>query len=220
MRNRVECPSVCLSHHSTSAAAGLLLSAVLAGDIYRQRRSPGAQRRSTALSSKCGQCHVDSWRRRLNTDWCKIWMRRVEKSTWSWATTWRVCCVSWRRPTTRNIRWNTWASNMSSNSSNIALRTELSDDQTAEWEIAESLMVPNWAMFSSLYKPHRLHISRYGMWSSSSLRLLLHHDVGLWCIFISLPDALVFTSVPQRIGTRYYSTMRYDAKCYIILTCA
>ena len=34
--------------------------------------SAGAQhqqgRRSTALSSKCGQCHVDSRRRRLNTE--------------------------------------------------------------------------------------------------------------------------------------------------------
>ena len=35
-------------------AAGLLLSAVRAGDIDRQQR-----RRSTALSSKCGECHVD-----------------------------------------------------------------------------------------------------------------------------------------------------------------
>jgi len=34
-----------------------------AGDIDRQRRPPGAQqqrRRSTAPSSKCEQCHVDS----------------------------------------------------------------------------------------------------------------------------------------------------------------
>ena len=45
--------------------AGLLLSAVRAEDIDRQRRAPGsssaaARGRSTALSSKCGQCHVDS----------------------------------------------------------------------------------------------------------------------------------------------------------------
>jgi len=33
-----------------------------AGAQHQQRR------RSTALSSKCGQCHVDSRRRRLNTD--------------------------------------------------------------------------------------------------------------------------------------------------------
>ena len=52
-----------LSRHSIAAgacAAGLLLSARQAGDIGRQR--PGTQqqrRRSTALSSKCGQCHVD-----------------------------------------------------------------------------------------------------------------------------------------------------------------
>ena len=43
----------------------MLLSAVRAEDIDRQRRAPGsssaaARGRSTALSSKCGQCHVDS----------------------------------------------------------------------------------------------------------------------------------------------------------------
>jgi len=43
----------------------LLLSAVRAKYIDRQRRAPGsssaaARGRSTALSSKCGQCHVDS----------------------------------------------------------------------------------------------------------------------------------------------------------------
>jgi len=44
------CPSACLSHHLTAAAVGLLLSAVLVGDINRERRPPGAQqqrRRST-----------------------------------------------------------------------------------------------------------------------------------------------------------------------------
>ena len=75
MRNRVyktvRCPSVCpsvsLSHQSNvqRRAAGLLLSAVRAKDIDRQRRAPGsssagARGRSTVLSSKCGQCHVDS----------------------------------------------------------------------------------------------------------------------------------------------------------------
>jgi len=55
--------SVCLSYQSTAAGAygGLLLSAVLAGNIYRQWLAPGAQRqqrRSTALSSKCGQWYV------------------------------------------------------------------------------------------------------------------------------------------------------------------
>ena len=49
--------------------AGLLLSALLAGDIDRPRRAPAPRtscrraqqqrRRSTALSSKCGQCHAD-----------------------------------------------------------------------------------------------------------------------------------------------------------------
>ena len=46
-------------------AAGLLLSAIRAKDIDRQRRAPGsssaaARGRSTALSSKCGKCHFDS----------------------------------------------------------------------------------------------------------------------------------------------------------------
>jgi len=55
-----------LSRHSIAAgacAAGLLLSARQAGDIGRQRPVPGTKqqrRRSTALSSKCGQCRVDS----------------------------------------------------------------------------------------------------------------------------------------------------------------
>ena len=55
-------PSVCPIWPQQRRAAGLLLSAVRAGDIDRQRRSPGAAARcrSTALSSKCGQCHVDS----------------------------------------------------------------------------------------------------------------------------------------------------------------
>ena len=49
-----------------------------AGDIYRQRRTRALRnscrralqqrRRSTALSSKCGQCHADSRATRLNTD--------------------------------------------------------------------------------------------------------------------------------------------------------
>ena len=62
------CPSVSLSHQSNAAAAcgaGLLLSNVRAKDIDRQRRAPGsssaaARGHSTALSSKCGQRHVDS----------------------------------------------------------------------------------------------------------------------------------------------------------------
>jgi len=74
-------PSVCpVDRKQQRRAGGLLLSAVRAGDIGRQLRArcgkraatcAGAQqqrRRSTALSSKCGQRHVDSRRRRLNTD--------------------------------------------------------------------------------------------------------------------------------------------------------
>jgi len=51
------CPSIDIAARRT---AGLLLSVPLAGDIDRL---PGAQqqrRRSTALSSECGQCHADS----------------------------------------------------------------------------------------------------------------------------------------------------------------
>ena len=73
MRSRVyetvDRPCVCLSRHSTAAACGGF--AVRTGDIDRQRRATGAQqqqRRSTSLSSKCEQCYVDSWRRKLNTD--------------------------------------------------------------------------------------------------------------------------------------------------------
>jgi len=52
-----------------AAAAGLLLSARRAGDIHRLLPGPQQQRRRiTVLSSKCGQCHVDSLRRKLNTD--------------------------------------------------------------------------------------------------------------------------------------------------------
>ena len=79
MRSRVyktvRCPSVrqsvCpISRTQQRRAAGLLLSAVRAKDIDRQRRAPGsssaaARGRSTALSSKCGQCHAD---RRINED--------------------------------------------------------------------------------------------------------------------------------------------------------
>ena len=58
-------PSVCpISQTQQRRAAGLLLSAVRAKEIDRQRRAPGsssaaARVRSTVLSSKCGQRHVD-----------------------------------------------------------------------------------------------------------------------------------------------------------------
>jgi len=74
MRSRVyktvRCPSVrqsvCpISQTQQRRAAGLLLSAVRSKDIDRQRRAPGsssaaARVRSTALSSKCGQRHVNA----------------------------------------------------------------------------------------------------------------------------------------------------------------
>jgi len=65
-------PSVCLSHHSTTTAAcGGFAVERRAGRRYRSTaaglghpaatgNSDTARGRSTALSSKCGQCHVDS----------------------------------------------------------------------------------------------------------------------------------------------------------------
>ena len=71
MRSRVyktvRCLSVRLSHQSNAATAcgGFAAERRTGKDIDRQRRAPGsssaaARGRSTALSSKCGQCHVDS----------------------------------------------------------------------------------------------------------------------------------------------------------------
>ena len=51
------------SHTAVARAVGLLLSAMPAGDIGRHQ-----QCRSTVHSSKCEQCHIDSGRRKLNTD--------------------------------------------------------------------------------------------------------------------------------------------------------
>jgi len=66
-------PSVCTSYRALQQrAAGLLLSAQLAGEIPRLLHGRGSRqqrrRNSTALSGKREQCHVPSRRRRLNTD--------------------------------------------------------------------------------------------------------------------------------------------------------
>ena len=81
------CPSVCLSHRQAAAAAraaGLLLSAQPAGDSSHRRRAyPAARvsqqqrRRSTALSSRCRQCHVDNRRTRLNSDFNNITLNDI-----------------------------------------------------------------------------------------------------------------------------------------------
>jgi len=65
MQNKVCITVGCPSIKKTAAAAGLLLSAVWAGDDDRPWQVPSsisaaAPLRSPALSSKCGQCHVDS----------------------------------------------------------------------------------------------------------------------------------------------------------------
>ena len=62
-------PSVCPIRPPHAAAAGLLLWTRRPGDIDRLlhgRRAGGQQQ--PRRSSKCGQCHVVSWRRKLNTD--------------------------------------------------------------------------------------------------------------------------------------------------------
>jgi len=70
------CLSVCLSYWPSVlssapsfAAAGLLLWTRLAWDIDRLLHGRRPAVSSTARSSKCGQCHVVRWRRKLNTVW-------------------------------------------------------------------------------------------------------------------------------------------------------
>ena len=61
--------SVCLSHYWTQRTVGLLMSFIWAGDGWST--VVGAQqqlRRSTALSSKCRQCHMTAELMQLNTD--------------------------------------------------------------------------------------------------------------------------------------------------------
>jgi len=64
--------SVCLTTRPLHATVVcLLLSTLPAGDIDQRWSSPGAQQqwcRSMVHSSKCKQCHVDSWCRKLNAD--------------------------------------------------------------------------------------------------------------------------------------------------------
>jgi len=67
------CPSVRPIHRQQQRwPADLLLESLQAGNIDRQLPAPAlhtsCRRRSTALSSKCGQCPVDSGGTRLNTD--------------------------------------------------------------------------------------------------------------------------------------------------------
>ena len=68
MRSRlcvtVRCPSVVPIRPLQQCAAGLLLWARRVGDIDDCSTIGAAATRS----SKCGQCHVYSWRRKLNTD--------------------------------------------------------------------------------------------------------------------------------------------------------
>jgi len=59
----IRCPSVRLSYQSNAAAACGGFAAERRTHKRYRSTAPGAQqqqRRSPALSSKCGQCHVDS----------------------------------------------------------------------------------------------------------------------------------------------------------------
>jgi len=75
---KVDC-SLTIWHrpHSMRNSVCASIGRLSAARIYRSiavRRAGGQQqpRRSTARSSKCGQCHVVSWRRKVNTDWLII----------------------------------------------------------------------------------------------------------------------------------------------------
>jgi len=75
--------SVRLSQLSTAAAfraAGLQLWARRAG-ISIDSGGRTVPHSSTAHSSKCGQCHVVSWRMKLNTDWSRF-LRRCRSMWW------------------------------------------------------------------------------------------------------------------------------------------
>jgi len=91
--------SVCLSNHWTALAAGLLLSAV------RQEISMAAgagARCSTALSSKCGQCHVDSrWARLRKGSFsvlcCCSLTRKASKFCWLYGLAAKCSNTDWCR---------------------------------------------------------------------------------------------------------------------------
>ena len=73
MQSRVNDTIVCLSRHDvTTAAACNRFAAERHADGSHQPTVAGAHQQlccSTALSSKCEQCHFYSWCRKLNTDW-------------------------------------------------------------------------------------------------------------------------------------------------------
>ena len=94
MRSRVyqtaRCPSgrlsvrlsVCLSHSTAAAACGgFAAGAQRASDrsTAAATECPAAAARSTALSGKREQCHVYSWRRRLNTVLLALCRRRLSR---------------------------------------------------------------------------------------------------------------------------------------------
>jgi len=64
----VRFPSVCLSHLSTATAAcgGFAAVGKISIDCCTACAQQQRRRSSTAVNSKCEQCHVDSRRRRLN----------------------------------------------------------------------------------------------------------------------------------------------------------
>ena len=80
-------PSVRPSVPSSTAAAacGGFAAERPAGRTYRSTAAGAQQqlRRSTALSSKCGQCHVDSRGTRLNADLLQKFLRRLKMQVWT-----------------------------------------------------------------------------------------------------------------------------------------
>jgi len=79
----VRCPSVCPSACLIYPPLRRRVAAV--GPASRRYRSTAAAARrhsnmahsSTALGSKCEQCHVVSWRRKLNTDLFPKWLMKI-----------------------------------------------------------------------------------------------------------------------------------------------
>ena len=73
----VERLSICLSHRlTTEMAVGRFAAERPAGGRYRSIavgvHTVGAVQQGPVLSSKCGQHHVDSWQRRLDTDFLTV----------------------------------------------------------------------------------------------------------------------------------------------------
>jgi len=75
---KVRCPSVCLSHSPAAEACGGFAAVGPVGRRYRSIAAAAGHYSSTAHSSKCERCRVDSRATRLNTDCRELrWFARV-----------------------------------------------------------------------------------------------------------------------------------------------